>query len=652
MWLSSSSIVRPLIVVVLGGVFILDALTPLGIVSWLLYLIPVWGTFWYPHQRSPLIVAITGSIFIAFGFLFSPPGAYSVTMVVANRALGAVTLMITAALVYQLKRHHEALAEAGAVLERRVLQRTEDLARANRTLQEEIAARQQMADDLSKQTTILESILSSLGEGVIVADMNGKFLIWNPAAERIIGLGPTNSGPEGWQQTYSVYLPDQVTPYPTDELPLVKAIRGVSVDGDEQFLRRVDRPDGLWLNVTGRPVLNASGEPLGGVVVVRDVTTRKREEETMARLAAIVDHSDDAIIGCSFDGTVTSWNAAAERMYGYPAREVIGKPIDFLNPPELIEEEQRMIERLRQGGPAASLETIRRRKDGQDIHVSLTMSPVIDRKGQRIGISKIARDISEQKRAEHEIRQHIEEVHALNKELEAFSYSVSHDLRAPLRHVDGFVDLLQRHVDGSLDDKGRRYLRTISESAKQMGRLVDDLLAFSRMGRTEMRESWISLGALVHDALQAVQAEAPDRRIEWVVNKLPDVQADPAMLRLVVVNLLANAEKYTRPRAAARIEVGVSENSEETVVFVRDNGVGFDMKYAHKLFGVFQRLHSSKDFEGTGIGLANVRRIIARHGGRTWAKGVVNEGATFYFSLPQKGAQCHDGVEANTAGRG
>jgi len=652
MLLSASPVIRSLMAVALGGVFILDALTPLGIVSWLLYLVPVWGTFWYPHPRAPLFVAITCTIFIGIGFFISPPGVYSLAMVVANRTLGAMALIITAVLVYQLKRHHEAIAEGTMSLERRVEARTADLERANRTLQEESAARKQTADDLSKQTMILESILSSLGEGVIVADMNGKFIIWNPAAERIIGRGPTNSAPEGWQQAYGVYLPDQVTPYPTDALPLVKAIRGESVDGDEQFLRHADCPEGLWLNVTGRPVFDASGAPLGGVVVVRDITNRKRQDDAMAWLAAIVDHSDDAVIGCSFDGTITSWNAGAERMYGYLAAEVVGKPVDFLIPPELIEEERRMIERVHQGERAARVESVRQRKDGDNIQVSLTMSPVIDRKGQRIGISKIVRDISEQKRAEQAIKQHTEEVNALNKELEAFSYSVSHDLRAPLRHIDGFVDLLQRHTDASLDDKGRRYLRTISDSAKQMGRLVDDLLAFSRMGRTDMRESWISLDAVVHDALLTVQSEAPARRIDWVVNTLPEVQADPAMLRLVFINLLANAEKYTRTRTHASIEVSASETAEEIVVFVRDNGVGFDMKYAHKLFGVFQRLHSAKEFEGTGIGLANVRRIIARHGGRTWAEGVVNEGATFYFSLPRKGAQCHEGVEANTAGRG
>ncbi len=227
------------------------------------------------------------------------------------------------------------------------------------------------------------------------------------------------------------------------------------------------------------------------------------------------------------------------------------------------------------------------------------------------------------------------ELEAANKELEAFAYSVSHDLRAPLRHIDGFLDLLQQRLNGALDVRSQHYMATISGSANRMGQLIDDLLAFSRMGRYELSKMPVDLSEVVQEVIRELEQETKGRIVQWNVSDLPAVTCDEAMLRLVLVNLLSNALKFTRNCEQAIIEIGCCIDEKETVFFIRDNGVGFDMTYVDKLFGVFQRLHHVDEFEGTGIGLASVRRIINRHGGRTWAEGKVDQGATFYFSLPQ-----------------
>lgn len=259
-----------------------------------------------------------------------------------------------------------------------------------------------------------------------------------------------------------------------------------------------------------------------------------------------------------------------------------------------------------------------------------------DAQGSPLRVTGTHLDITDRKQAEAEVKERSRQLEAANKELEAFSYSVSHDLRAPLRHIGGFAELLEEHAAPVLDEKGHEYLRAISTSAQRMGRLIDDLLAFSRMGRAELNKRVVPLEALVRSVIEDLQPETEGRTIDWTIGALPKVYGDPALLRQVWFNLLANAIKYTQTRARATIEVGraPAADDRETVIFVRDNGVGFDMQYVDKLFGVFQRLHSTDEFEGSGIGLANVQRIVARHGGRVWAEGAVGRGATFYVALP------------------
>ncbi len=292
-------------------------------------------------------------------------------------------------------------------------------------------------------------------------------------------------------------------------------------------------------------------------------------------------------------------------------------------------------------------------KGTQEGFFNLIYQPVRDRDGRITGVLSFSIEVTEQVIArrklegladelERRVQERTLQLQEANRELESFSYSVSHDLRAPLRHITGFAQLLERKAGAKLDEVSRGYLQTIISAAQQGGTLVDDLLSFSRMGRAEVHRKQVDLRALVEEVRGELTSEAQGRTVEWRVGELPRVEADPVLLRQVVRNLLGNAMKYTRPKPHAVIEVGARPVPGEVEVWVRDNGVGFEMQYVDKLFGVFQRLHTAEQFEGTGIGLANVRRIVSRHGGRTWAEGAVGQGATFHFSLPHASADAKE----------
>ena len=376
-----------------------------------------------------------------------------------------------------------------------------------------------------------------MAEGLVAADEQGKFLIWNRAAEKIVGYGPADLPTQEWSAHYGNYLPDGVTAFPTEQLPLVRAIRGEASTA-EIFLRNPKVAQGAWIEASGGPLRDKDGAVHGGVVAFRDITQRKADEREIRKL-------NDEL-------------------------------------------EERVIQRTAQ----------------------------------------------------------LEEA---NRELEAFTYTVSHDLRAPLRHMSGFTKILVEDFGPSLPADAQRYLQRIEQVALRMGLLVDELLNLTHVGRQSLAVQVTGLGSIVKDVQSLLEPEAEGRKVEWKIGDLPFVECDPTLVRLVFQNLIGNALKYSRPRSPAVIEIGQMEKDGQLVIFVRDNGVGFSMKYADKLFGVFQRLHRPEDFEGTGVGLATVQRIVQKHGGRVWTEAELDKGATFYFTLGGF-AQSASGNAAATAG--
>jgi PAS domain S-box-containing protein len=486
----------------------------------------------------------------------------------------------------------------------------------------------------------LRLFAEAMPNAIVVVDETGGLVLVNAQAERLFGYARDELlgrpldvlVPERYRGGHQAVRATFWRAPSTRAMGAGRELFGLRKDG-------VEVPIEIGLN----PIDLSPGQFVLASIV--DLTERKRAQEMQQTMAAIVEAADDAIVTKTLDGIIRTWNPGAERMLGYTAAEIVGEPVTRLIPADRLDEEARIIDRIRRGERVAHVETVRRAKDGSLLDVSLTVSPVRNGAGTIVGASKIMRDITERKHAE-ELRlanagvlQHNAELVALNAELESFSYTVSHDLRAPVRAVLGYASLIAEDYGAALDAEASRLLAVVCTEAARMGRLIDDLLDFSRLGRQRFERLPVDMSALARQAVVEQVVLDGDERAEIDVGDLPAAYGDRELLHHVWGNLIANAIKYSRPCALPRISIGGAVTSGVAVYSVRDNGVGFDMRYAGKLFGVFQRLHRSDEFPGTGVGLAIVKRIVQRHGGTVGADGALGVGSTFTFSLPA-GAPC------------
>jgi PAS domain S-box-containing protein len=520
---------------------------------------------------------------------------------------------------------------------------------------------------LEAQTRVFKLVLDSMGEGLIAADGEGRFIIWNDSAKKLMGRDAASLPSDQWTQYYKVFLPDGVTPFPPERLPLVRALRGESAQV-ELMVEQPEGADGVFLEVTARPMKDAEGGLCGGVAVLRDITDHRRAAAALARqteewvrsqqsletqtlmLQSVLDSISEGVVAADETGKFILWNPTAAKILGLgatypPSQEWKAHYGLFLEDTVTpFPADQLPLVRAVRGETSTTRMFVRDPELDHGAWIEFTGGPLRDKNGVVRGGVVAFRDISQRRADEREIRKLNEELEervvertaqleAANHELEAFAYSVSHDLRAPLRHIGGFSKILTEDFGAELPEEARGHLRRIEEGVHRMGLLVDELLNLARVGRHAVRLQDTQLNPIIEEVVCLLQPETVGRAVTWKIEQLPPAQCDPLLIKQVFQNLIANALKFSRTRERVVIEISQREQNGELVIAVRDNGVGFNMKFSDKLFGVFQRLHRAEDFEGTGIGLATVKRIVQKHGGRVWAESELDKGATFFFTL-------------------
>ena len=496
--------------------------------------------------------------------------------------------------------------------------------------------------ELSKSKAEFEAVFNSISDGVIYSDIERKIILVNPAITEMFGYSAQELKGKVTAKLYA----------DTKDHEDREKLRFRSDAKDSQTLyemqyRRKDQSC-FFGKTYETKVTDSNRNVIGLLEIIRDITQKKQTEETLhrfqQRLGLHFMQTPLGVIEWDLDFNVVDWNPAIEKIFGYSKQAAIGRHASFIIPNAAKEHVNSLWNDLikNTGGFHSTNENLT--KSGVIIHCRWHNTPLVDGTGKVIGVTSLVEDITETLKVEEELKEHQEKLEELvedrtaklktvNKELEAFSYSVSHDLRAPLRAIDGFSLALLEDYGEKLDDEGRDYLHRVRNGAGRMALLIDDLLQLSRISRGRLSRGKVNISKIAHDIINNLNEQEPGRKVQFDITTGMRTNGDQHLLVILMDNLLTNAWKYTRKKSSAKVTVGKIVRAGKTIFYVEDNGAGFDMQYAGKLFGAFQRLHSDEEFEGTGIGLATVQRIVHRHGGAVWAEAEVDHGATFYFSL-------------------